>query len=255
MAKTLEEKIAGFVDEILRVDPLEGAFNLHIVHDQEVLEAKLAERSNKWIALLQECSNASAGGAGSNGNDPGGGGGASSQNQIEQALKYFVASATSPARQHKFQRRNDRLIDLLEESVAKRVVGARQVCDAILNSDQLKPERVDFWVAAFSLVRRIVGGVDYKGVREIMKICVDKVIALPSAHDPGCAIDFVLESQLSVVHNLLAYIFNRNAALLPGYFIVNEILKVKPLQNRLYLHFKSIVRDYFLHGTLSIALS
>ena len=37
-----------------------------------------------------------------------------------------------------------------------------------------------------------------------------------------------LEPQIEVVRQLLAYIFDRNAALLPGYFIVNEILKSYP---------------------------
>ena len=35
------------------------------------------------------------------------------------------------------------------------------------------------WVNSFKLVRQIVGGVDYKGVREIMKICIEKAASLP----------------------------------------------------------------------------
>lgn len=32
-------------------------------------------------------------------------------------------------------------------------------------------ENADYWVECFNLIRRIIGGVDYKGVREIMKVC------------------------------------------------------------------------------------
>ena len=39
----------------------------------------------------------------------------------------------------------------------------------LLASEHLRPHKSDFWLAAFRLVRKIIGGVDYKGVREIMK--------------------------------------------------------------------------------------
>ena len=37
----------------------------------------------------------------------------------------------------------------------------------------------EHWVQSFKLVRKIVGGVDYKGVREIMKNCIEKASLLP----------------------------------------------------------------------------
>ena len=37
-----------------------------------------------------------------------------------------------------------------------------------------------------------------------------------------------MKTSLSILQDLLDYIFDRNAALLPGYFIVNEILKSYP---------------------------
>ena len=78
-------------------------------------------------------------------------------------------------------------------------------------SEHLRPHKSDFWLAAFRLVRKIIGGVDYKGVREIMKHSIEKVTAM-AAPDP------VLEPQVQVVRELLNYIFDRNAALLPGSF-------------------------------------
>lgn len=48
----------------------------------------------------------------------------------------------------------------------------RLVCECILNCDKLQYQLEDFWVECFIVLRRIIGGVDYKGVREIMKVGV-----------------------------------------------------------------------------------
>ncbi len=53
-----------------------------------------------------------------------------------------------------------------------------------------------------------------------MKKSIEKVLTLPFEDETSISI------QLAVVKDLLEYIFDRKAALLPGYFVVNEILKV-----------------------------
>lgn len=45
------------------------------------------------------------------------------------------------------------------------------LCDCILTSEKLVYKNSDYWIECFNLVRRVIGGVDYKGVREIMKVC------------------------------------------------------------------------------------
>lgn len=44
------------------------------------------------------------------------------------------------------------------------------MCECILNCEKLQYQLADFWVECFGLIRRIISGVDYKGVREIMKV-------------------------------------------------------------------------------------
>jgi mediator of RNA polymerase II transcription subunit 23 len=44
------------------------------------------------------------------------------------------------------------------------------VCECILNCDKLQYQNEEFWIKCFTLIRHIIGGVDYKGVREIMKV-------------------------------------------------------------------------------------
>ena len=43
----------------------------------------------------------------------------------------------------------------------------------------------EHWVRSFTLVRNIVGGINYKGVREIMKNCIEKASLLPSGINSG----------------------------------------------------------------------
>jgi hypothetical protein len=44
------------------------------------------------------------------------------------------------------------------------------VCESILNCDKLVFERKDFWLLSFELISKWIHSVDYKGVREIMKV-------------------------------------------------------------------------------------
>ena len=64
-----------------------------------------------------------------------------------------------------------------------------------------------------------------------MKNCIDKVLAFPTegiceGNKYGECRE--LSRQMNAAKDLLAHIFDRNSALLPGYFIVNEILKSYP---------------------------
>jgi mediator of RNA polymerase II transcription subunit 23 len=44
------------------------------------------------------------------------------------------------------------------------------VCEALLESEKLVYKNAKFWINSFVLMRKIIGEVDYKGVREIMKV-------------------------------------------------------------------------------------
>lgn len=50
------------------------------------------------------------------------------------------------------------------------VIFFSMLCDCILSSEKLVYQNADYWIECFNLIRRIIGGVDYKGVREIMKV-------------------------------------------------------------------------------------
>ncbi|KAK7068462.1 hypothetical protein SK128_000491 [Halocaridina rubra] len=101
-------------------------------------------------------------------------------------------------------------------------VSPKVICICLLTNEHLIPENDIFWVTAFELIKKIISGVDYKGVREIMKLCLDRARQLPMNLRRS---HLHLEEAL---YDVMQLIFDRNASLLPGYFIVNELLKLYP---------------------------
>lgn len=95
-----------------------------------------------------------------------------------------------------------------------------------------------FWIETFRLIRDILSGVDYKGVREIMKGCRDKIQSFPQN------ISLNLTQQLKAVECVIEYIFDRNACLLPAYFIANEIQKSGPLHWKISELTTNFVEDF-----------
>ncbi|KQK77519.1 hypothetical protein AAES_125189 [Amazona aestiva] len=56
----------------------------------------------------------------------------------------------------------------------------RMVCESLINSDMLEWERTQLWALTFKLVRKIIGGVDYKGVRDLLKVILEKILTIPN---------------------------------------------------------------------------
>lgn len=44
------------------------------------------------------------------------------------------------------------------------------ICEALLESDRLIIKNPKFWIHSFVLIKKVIARVDYKGVREIMKV-------------------------------------------------------------------------------------
>ncbi|KAG2468242.1 MED23 polymerase, partial [Polypterus senegalus] len=105
-----------------------------------------------------------------------------SHDQCVQWIVRFIHSQHSP-------KRISFLYDCLAMAVEKNLLPPRMVCEALINSDSLEWERTQLWALTFKLIRKIIGGVDYKVVE---------------------------------------YILDRNACLLPAYFAITEIRKLYP---------------------------
>nr|CAD7567473.1 unnamed protein product [Timema californicum] len=199
--------IEGVTEEATerKVEGIEEAFSCFLVHRPE-LEA---EKIQNWQHELQTVFIATP-----------------SEHQEAGVRQYLVMAAGMTN-----SSRLKMLLSMLETLVLNNILPARMVCECILACEKLQYLQGDFWVECFNLIRRIIGGVDYKGVREIMKGCREKAQTIPSILNASVL------PQLRALENVIEYIFDRNACLLPGYFIVNEIQKAYP-DNKNWPHWK-----------------
>ena len=205
-----ELQVSAFLQDILSLEAIEIGFNCFLTHRPDLKAANEANQREEFMKLIQSLQ-------------------AENPKYVEVGVQYYVSQAANVRNPAKL----DQLFSFLYGAVGNHLLPARLVCESLLNCDKLSHDNLTHWVASFSLVRRIVGGVDYKGVREIMKSCIEKAALLPVGLDSG------VSPQCDSLHKVLAYIFDRNAALLPGYFIVNEILKSFP-ENKAWPHWRLV---------------
>lgn len=206
-------QITNVLNEILKVDSIEEAFSCFLVHRAENEAEKVSNYQKELTAALT----------------------VAPPEQQELALKQYlnIAAMRSNHSQMKL------LLELLEHLVESGVLSARIVCESVMNSDKLVYKNEQFWIGCFNLIFRIIGGVEYKGVREIMKGCSEKAKTLPEQLYAS------VQPQMISLLNVAEYIMNRNACLLPGYLLVNEIQKAYP-DNHSYPHWKfaKLFSDY-----------
>ena len=160
-ANGLEEKVVAFIDEILLVDAVEDAFNLFLIHNPSLEQFKWERRLTDWLKILSDCSGSSVSSSSST-NTSSGSDLVQRHLAADPALRHFVARAASCPHANPLMLSSS--MKLLETAVQKKALNARQVCDALLYSEYLKYDKPDFWLAAFGVVRRIIGTIDYKGM-------------------------------------------------------------------------------------------
>lgn len=154
--------------------------------------------------------------------------------QKESVLRQYLVLAATRTSFHQLKY----LLATVQQLITANAIPSRVVCEQILLCEKLTYTNQNFWLACFQLIRRIISGVDYKGVREIMKGCRDKMQSFP------CNISLGILPQIQIVEKLLEHIFDRNACLLPAYFIANEIQKVAPLHWKIARLTSSFIEDF-----------
>lgn len=155
---SIEERVSAFLSDFTKLEAVEEAFNLFLVHRSDLDQANFETAASEWVSILKEISGLS-----------GEAGGAATQQDV--ALRLFVQSMVN----QRNEVTQEKMRKLLERAVEEKVVSARQVCDVVMSPSNFKFENTIFWSQSLSLVGKIISGVDYKGVREIMKLCIDKV--------------------------------------------------------------------------------
>ncbi|CAB1340254.1 unnamed protein product [Coregonus sp. 'balchen'] len=138
-----------------------------------------------------------------------------SHDQCVQWIVRFIHGQHSP-------KRISFLYDCLAMAVETSLLPPRMVCQALISSDNLEWERTQLWALTFRLIRKIIGGVDYKGVRDLLKALLDKIQTIPNT------VSSAVVQQLLAAREVVEYILDRNACLLPAYFAITEIRKLYP---------------------------
>ncbi|KAB0793141.1 hypothetical protein PPYR_12761 [Photinus pyralis] len=189
------EGVVNVLNDILRVDTIEEAFSCFLVH-------RITSENDKITNWLNDLSTALR---------------AATPEQVELAVRQYltVASGTSHSRLKL-------LMELLERLVRTNVLSPRLVCEALIANEKLIYQYQDFWMESFKLLRNIIDGVEYKGVREIMKGCCEKAKSIPKRLHAG------LLPQMQILIQVCEHIMDRDASLLPGYLLVNELQKAYP---------------------------
>lgn len=139
----MAEPLTNVLNDILKVEGIEESFSCSLVHRP----AAEKEKVNLW---QQELNTAFR-------NIP--------QEHLDTAFRQYLNTALICS-QSKLQL----LMELLESLVRNGTVGARIVCEVVMNFDKLQHGNGRFWIECFKLVRKIIDLVEYKGVREIMKV-------------------------------------------------------------------------------------
>lgn len=138
------DDVTNILGDILKVEGIEEAFSCFLVHRAEAEKEKMC----KWQQELNVCFKS-----------------ATTAEQLDVALRQYLAIVATCS-----HNRLQLLMELLESLVRNGTLGARPVCETIINNDKLQYQNKHFWIECFRLVRKIIDLVEYKGVREIMKV-------------------------------------------------------------------------------------
>ncbi|KAL3868089.1 hypothetical protein ACJMK2_040926 [Sinanodonta woodiana] len=192
--KTVEDRVVDVVSELMRGEAIEEGFSGFIKHTATSLQWKRELCFNTMTELWA--------------NIP--------QESHLPALKAYVQCYFEQTNHN----RVDLLAEILEVMVENSILQARPVCETLLSNEKLMYQHAHMWIRTFQIIRKIIGGVDYKGCRDLLRAILDKCQTLPDQDNIS------LMNQVEAIVNVVSYILDRNVCLLPAYFAVNEIVKV-----------------------------
>ncbi|XP_068198883.1 mediator of RNA polymerase II transcription subunit 23 isoform X3 [Antennarius striatus] len=212
MALSMETQLQSIFEDVVKTELIEEAFAGMFMDTPEDKRTKLISCLGAfrqyWGTLPQD-----------------------SHEQCVQWIVRFIHSQHSP-------KRISFLYDCLAMAVETSLLLPRMVCVALISSDSLEWERTQLWALTFNLIRKIIGGVDYKGVRDLLKAVLDKIQTIPTI------VSSAIVQQLLAAREVVEYILDRNACLLPAYFAITEIRKLYPEGQLSHWILGSLISDF-----------
>lgn len=137
------EPLTSILNDVLKVEAIEEAFNCFLVHRADKEAAKIAVWQQELSNVFQNIN----------------------PDQLDLALRqYFgVVSGCSHSQM-------GLLMELLDNIIMNKIIPPRKVCELIITSELLVYSNSQFWIECLNLLKKIIDLVEYKGVREIMKV-------------------------------------------------------------------------------------
>lgn len=142
----MTDSVMNILNDILKVEGIEEAFSCFLVHRPHAETEKIQLWQQELTKALR---------------------GITQLEQIEMAIRQYLSVAATCS-----QSRLQMLMEILESLVKGGALGARMVCETVISCDKLQYSNQHFWIECFKLVYKIVDMVEYKGVREIMKVTI-----------------------------------------------------------------------------------
>ncbi|KAG9347480.1 hypothetical protein JZ751_005047 [Albula glossodonta] len=212
MAMSMETQLQSIFEDVVKTEVIEEAFAGMFMDTPEDERTKLVSCLGAfrqyWSTLPQD-----------------------SHDQCVQWIVRFIHGQHSP-------KRISFLYDCLAMAVETNLLPPRMVCEALISSDSLEWERTQLWALTFRLIRKIIGGVDYKGVRDLLKALLEKIQTIPNT------VSSAVVQQLLAAREVVEYILDRNACLLPAYFAITEIRKLYPEGKLSHWLLGSLISDF-----------
>ncbi|XP_064196166.1 mediator of RNA polymerase II transcription subunit 23 [Anguilla rostrata] len=212
MAIPMETQLQSIFEDVVKTEVIEEAFAGMCMDTPEDERTKLVSCLGAfrqyWSTLPQD-----------------------SHDQCVQWIARFIHGQHSP-------KRISFLYDCLAMAVETNLLPPRMVCEALISSDSVEWERTQLWALTFQLIRKIIGGVDYKGVRDLLKAVLEKIQNIPNT------VSSAVVQQLLAAREVVEYILDRNACLLPAYFAITEIRKLYPEGKLAHWLLGSLISDF-----------
>lgn len=140
----MTESIVTVLNDMLKVEGIEEAFSCFLVHKTNAETERLQLWQQELTKVLR---------------------GITQPEQVEIAIRQYLSIAATCS-----QSSLQLLMEILESLVRAGTLGARLVCETVISYDKLQYNNHYFWIESFKLVYKIVDMVEYKGVREIIKV-------------------------------------------------------------------------------------
>lgn len=185
--------VQKYIDSALKSEVIEESFANYVNYPEESLKSSI--NNSQQIKRIILSINASQ--------------------EPDKIIKHYVNLTA----QVKSENKSTILFEMLENLIKQNSALGKSVCEAILNCEKLEYHNQTFWMKSFLFISTVIPNIEYKGVRDILKMMLDKIYSFPERFD----IEII--PQLDALYKTFAMILDRDACLLPAYLGLDELQK------------------------------